>query len=114
MCLTVASLLVGFAHRPLPGFSTGEDLVAAGGISFGSVCVARVVVEDHGGKPTTRVAITVCDACLLAAAPGLGAVAEIVPPPPIDLPLGRLVFGDERGRGRDAPTATARGPPALG
>lgn len=114
VCLTVASMLVGFAHRPPPGFASGEALVAAGGISFGSVCTAHVVAEaPGGGAPAAHVAIALCDACLLTSAPGLGAVPEIAPPAPVDRPLAQLGRDDERVDGRDAPTASARGPPAL-
>lgn len=113
VCLTVATALVGFAHRPLPGFRTGPDLVEAGGIAFGSFCVARVTERDDDGTAKTTVVVRPCDACLLFSAPGLGAVAEIAPPPPVARVLERLAARDQTVHPRQERRATARGPPGF-
>lgn len=109
--LAVATVLVGFAHRPLTGFASGADLVAAGGIASGSVCVTRRTVTIDGGVPTTEIVVRVCDACLLTAAPGLAAVDAGAPAPPIDRPIGRVVVAEETVSSLRPPRASARGPP---
>lgn len=108
--LTAATIAVGFSHRPLPGFPTAAAMVDAAGLVLGSVCTAGGGGLDESG-PTTAKRGGVCDACLLASAPGLGAVAEIDPPTPPDSAPVRHVLVVEGARSRVGPRATARGPP---
>lgn len=113
VCLTVATIVVGFAHRPLPGFPDGAALVEAGGVAFGGICVAPVAgSEDAAGGPAKH-RILVCPACLLFAAPGLGAVADVALPPPVSLVLARVWIAEVPVRSRPRPRASARGPPGV-
>lgn len=113
MCLTVATIVVGFAHRPLPGFPEGAALVEAGGVAFGGICVAPVAASDGASGGPTKYRFVVCPACLLFAAPGLGAVADIAPPPPAAVVLARVRIAEVSIRSRPRPGASARGPPGA-
>lgn len=112
VCLTVATILVGYAHRPLPGFAAATAVVDESGLAFGSFCVAGVVSPRADGRgPVGKMPLRVCDACLLFASPGLGAAAEIVVPTPVGRVLERVVPGDEAVPRQAGVPARARGPP---
>lgn len=111
--LAVATVVAGFTPRPLPGFPTGDDLVAASVVVSGSVCVTRRTVAGDDGVPTTEIVVRVCDACLLIAAPGLPAIAADDLAGPIDRPIGRVVVAEETASSSRPPSARARGPPGF-
>jgi hypothetical protein len=113
VCLTVATIALGFAHRPLPGFADAAAMVEAGGWSFGTVCAVRVEADDARGGPTAKRVVGVCDACLLFAAPGLAPVAEIAPAPPVAVVLARIGIDTAAAGSRRPAKTTARGPPAA-
>ncbi|MER2607149.1 MAG: hypothetical protein ABTQ29_15055 [Siculibacillus sp.] len=106
--LALATMLVGFAHRPMPGFPTAEEIVSGAGLAFGNYCAAPSSSDEAGAKIAVE---RPCPACVLQAAPGLGAVAEIVLPSPEDRVIGRTRVADRIARAVATPTARARGPP---
>ena len=115
-CLAVAMAVLGFAHRPLPGFPRVLDMVEVAGIARGDVCTApsdlaraaddRASARDHAGRH-------LCDACLLFAGPGLLPVASVLLDPggerPTPVPTGEAAPSRPRIAG-----PSARGPPAVG
>lgn len=111
--LTAATILVGFAHRPVQGFPSATEMVEGGGVAFGSFCVTRIAVVDEGGPTKFRWTTRICDACLLTAAPALGVVAEIAPPPPSSRVVDRVAGREARLVARVGVRAVARGPPPI-
>lgn len=111
--LAAATILVGFVHRPLQGFPSAAEMVEGGGVAFGSFCVTRISVVDETGATKFQWTTRICDACLLAAAPGLGAVAEIAPPPPPRRAIDRVAGGEARPVACVGVRAVARGPPSI-
>lgn len=111
VCFTVATILVGFAYRPMPGLDAATATIGSSNIAFGSFCVTSWPVSAKDGAPVGGPTLRVCDACLLIAAPGLGAVAEIVPasPPGHGIEPGTVVA--EAWRSAGVVRARARGPP---
>ncbi|MBV5263414.1 hypothetical protein [Pinisolibacter aquiterrae] len=107
----MATILVGFAHRPLPGFDAATATIGSSNIAFGSFCVASRPVSAKDGAPVGGPTLRVCDACVLFAAPGLGAVAEIVPPPPPGRGIEPVTVVAEAWRSASVVRARARGPP---
>lgn len=112
VCLTVAAMLVGFAHRPLPGFATAEEIVAGSGSVYGALCAAGGGGGDRSdGAPTPHSTLRVCEACLIFAAPGLAAVAAEIEPTPFEPVRTRPVVDSTERDDHHRPVATARGPP---
>lgn len=104
----LATLLVGFAHKPIPQVSAPQELIALA--LHGDVPVALC---DRTGAPAQQAVDHLCDACALTSAPGL---------PPAELSAQRarhalqpaLAFNDAA---QFAPAAVhaplSRGPPAA-
>ena len=80
----VAMLLLGVAHAPLVGTVAKPSVdLAAFLLPDGSLPDLCVVADEGSGDPAPHhAAASLCDACLLTAAPGL--------PPPLSVDLGRL------------------------
>ena len=114
MLLALTTILVGFAHRPLAGFPTAIEIVAAAGIVRAAVCgvaPADAVAGSEASHASLHAAL--CDACLVCASPGVAASAAAMPVPPEWRVIGRVVAVDAAPRGVDRPRASARGPPGV-
>lgn len=116
--LALTTILVGFAHRPLRSAPRGYGSAAAAHVLPGGVLPALCAWDDVGGRPLDdrRRAATgaICDACLLAGAPGLGAVTMALPPPPSTV-LARVRPRQVRWRRASRrPVPMSRGPPLVG
>ena len=113
--------------RPLGGVQPPDVLLAQRGErDHGAAAVAYLLpdgslpelcdhddgIVDHG--PVGGLVVAICDACLFTSAPGLGAVAEVVPLPIVERPIGRVEIADERAEGEPPRDARARGPPPAG
>ena len=104
----LATLVVGFAHKPVARAAFAHDLVALA--AQGDVLVALC---DSGAPAQSQVLDHLCDACALTSAPGLPPANGCALP----APYGRSLapgFGHDA---QFAPAAlhapTSRGPPAA-
>ena len=113
--LALTTMLVGVAHRP-PNLAS-LDGIAAAAVAFlpdgtpVDFCHGGVDDADRRGHPDHAVAP--CDACRLADAPGLAAVAAVaLPAPPV---IARVRLGHDTAAlsGSRRPTPVSRGPPAI-
>lgn len=113
--LMLSAMLVGFAHRP-PAASIDSPIATVAGLvlpdgTFAGLCHTDF---DDDGPIDRPLAAQHCDACRLSEAPGLGAVAEIGVPPPVDHPIDRLAPArPSEPTGVAMPMPRSRGPPAL-
>lgn len=113
--LMLSAMLVGFAHRP-PAASIDSPTATVAGLalpdgSFAGLCHTDF---DDDGPIDRPFAAQHCDACRLSEAPGLGAVAEIRVPRPVDHPIDHLAPArPAEPTGIAMPTPRSRGPPTL-
>lgn len=106
----LAMVTLGFAHKmPVTGFADDVRLeLAALTLPDGSV-PDLCLTGDASGQDTAHAGV--CDACLLTAAPGLGAVASMDLPLPADLRLVDVSVPVDALWSRPAPAPQSRGPP---
>lgn len=114
--LALTTVLVGFAHRPivLGGTSSGLAAYVLPDGSWPDLCHVDLDVgtrDDGSGPPAHGGFDGHCDACLLAGAPGLGAVAEIVLPVPVPIVIARTVVTAQVASGVLLRAPVSRGPP---
>jgi hypothetical protein len=105
----LAMILLGFAHRPLAIGSIVDVELAAYALPDGSL--PSICGQDGDRTPAQRVAAHICDACALAAAPGLVAAPEAF----AFIPTVRVVALAGESAGQHSPSTrhapTSRGPP---
>lgn len=106
------AVLVGFAHRPIDPTVFAPTAAQETRLPDGSVAVLCLTGEDRGA-PLPHAGSTICDACLIIAAPGLAAAPPQVPPPSFE------TLKIDRRSAATAPdgiprlAAHPRGPPSL-
>lgn len=107
----LAMIVLGFAHQPLAVRSGAGVELAAYTLPDGSL--PPLCGHDGGDAPAQRVAAHICDACALAAAPGLVPAPEAF----AFIPTLRVVALTGERAGQHSPSArhapTSRGPPVA-
>ena len=67
--LTLTTIFVGFAHRPIDGFPTAEEMIAGAGLVHATIC-GVVRADDEASIGHDRLHAPICEACVVAGAPG--------------------------------------------
>lgn len=111
--LTLTTILVGFAHRPIDGFPTAEEMIAAAGLVHATICGVVRADADDASIAHDRLHAPFCAACVVASAPGLAASEAAAVVPPVRRVLARVGVGDDAAPGIAVDRPRARGPPSA-
>ncbi len=112
--LALTTIVVGFAHRPLRLEARGYPADFSAWMLPDGTLPELCHFDDLGGRShDSDGANTPCDACLLAGAPGLGAVADLVLAPPDARVAARLASDTSVLVGAPPTAPRSRGPPSV-
>ena len=111
--LALTTIAVGFAHRipALGDLDTASALRTAPDGTLLDLCHQGATDGRPGPGDAAKPS---CDACRLTDAPGLVAVADLLPRPPVGTVVDRLGHGTAALTGSLLPAPLSRGPPRIG